>query len=94
MKFAHTEENLPAIEFSSTELLDATTVTEAFRLIGCTKQAAKERCRHFFFAMETLLEERSNNLSIKKKAGLYERELQRQEREHANALRGISRMLD
>lgn len=93
MKVGKTSKGEQVLALTPGEILESSTVSEAFRLIGCSKRSAKERTEHFFFALTTLLAERANELGDKEKGSLYDRELRREEREHRRVLEEMHRMM-
>jgi hypothetical protein len=83
-----------AISFALNEVLDTATVRAAFQLVGCNKRLAKELQGHLFFALETWQSDQDHTLGVKEKAGLYDRELRRQDKANRTALQAVHDLLE
>jgi hypothetical protein len=55
------------ISFGPDEVLESSTVIEAFIRLGCHKTVAKEKTSHFYLAIETLLVDRACKPPIRDK---------------------------
>jgi hypothetical protein len=92
VKIIDTTTGEKVISFDPNEVLESSTVREAFIRMGCSKTLAKENTRNIYEALETLLVDRACKPPIRDKRRTRTKEERQEDYAYRRALMRIKRL--